>query len=304
MDKKFLIKNIICPECKKTSLKTHVCTECGLVLEDKIIKTNLFPRGNRNKKRHDGEMITRSFYGPLSVDIGYTHIYAKKSPNEELNRALRRQKEERKKTEKNYYFRDYKNIERICDYLQLPNTVKQEALNIRFQLGKEGKYFNRQSYYKITAIIKIAIKIHDYPINERELLELTKGSLIQKKGVKTKIKGNPVKKIVDKFYVEIIRKLNIHIKPPNKPNFIPMACSKLDLPQECENQLYEIYAKIKKYLNPSRSIKGYVLALIHLKYGKEYSIRFIDLEDKFVINRLTIVSGKKEINKIIERLNA
>lgn len=268
---------------------------------DRTIRSDLTPRRINKTLKYD--YAVRSFSGPLSVDIEYSHIYGKSSSNQELDRALRRQKEERKKTEKQFYFRDYKNIERICDYLQLPSSVKREAFNIRLQLGKKNKYFNRKSYYKTSAVVKIAAKMHDYPINERELIQLTKGSFVIKKGDIVKVKGNPVKKEIDKHYVNIMKLLKIHINPPKKPNFIAFACNKLNLLQKCENQLYDIYSKINKFFNPSCSIKGYVLAIIYILYNKEYNVRYIDLEKTFVINRATIVSRKREINKIFERIN-
>ena len=287
-----------CDECKQESAEITVCTHCGLVFEDGFIKTDLMPRKYSNS---EDRIVDLSFRGPLSPDIEYTHLYPKHSKNPNLNRALGMQKKEPKKTEKNFYFRDLKDIERICDYLQLPKTVLNEALNIRKQIGKKTNYFNRKKYFKNVACVKVAARIHDYPLDEREFIQLARGYPIIKKGETVKLKGNEIKKQIDKYYIELIyNHLKIILLNPKRPNFIVYACNRLNI-RFNEQELYKIYDKIQPFLNPSWSIKGVVLAIIHSLYGKSYKIRIVDLEKLFNVNRLTISSRKKNLEKVLEK---
>lgn len=290
----------ICSECKKISEKETVCTHCGLVSEELDIMKHLLPRQYTNKgnKILEGGNIT----GPLSPDIEYTHLYAKHSSIENLDRALKRQRHERRKTEKNYYFRDLKDIERICDYLQFPKSIINEALNIRKQIGENSDYFNRKGYYKNMACVKIAARIHDFPYNEREFIQLLKGFPMIKKGEFVKLRGNDTKKEIDKRYREILyNHLKIIISPKKRPNFISYACNLLNI-SRYEKELFILYEKLQRFINPSWSVKGIILALIHSLYGKGNKIRIIDLENMFNVNRLTISSRKKDLKKIMEKI--
>jgi len=253
------------------------------------------------KQKNDAEYnIYRSFSNPLSPDIEYRHEYAKKSRNKELNRALSWQKKERNKSEKKKYFRDYKDIERICNQLQIPRIIFREAMNIRKQIGKVSDYFNRKTYYKNMACVKIAMRIHDFQLNEKDFIQLMKNYPIIEKDEGVKLRGNEIKREIDKKYVEIMYKyLKINIPPPKKPNFISYACEILKIPQH-EYELYNIYTRFNSQFNPSCSIQGYILAMIHILYAKSDKIKIITMEKEFNVNRLTISSRKKELMEMMK----
>lgn len=290
-----------CDDCGKELYKTLVCTNCGLVSEDLDLRTDLPPvKYEENDKNKGGEYF---FFGPLSPDIEYSHKYAKKSSSVELNRALSWQKKERNKTEKKKYFRDYKDIERVCAYLQLPKIIFRECLNIRKQIGKNGNYFDRKTYYKNMACVKVATHIHDYPLDEKEFIQMMKGYPIIEKGGEIRLRGNEIKREIDRKYVEILNKyLKIRILLPKKPNFISYACNKLNITNH-QFDIYKLYEKTRKYFNPSCSINGYILALIHLLYSKSNKIRVLTLEKIFGVNRLTITSRKKDLKRIFKKIN-
>ena len=253
-----------------------------------------------NNKDKRTEQPYRPFRTPLSPDIEYGHRYPKHSHNKELNRALGWQKKERNRSEKKKYFRDYKDIERICSYLQLPNTARFEATNIRKQIGKVSNYFDRKTYYKNMACVKIAMRIHDFQINEKDFIQLMKNYPVIEKGETVRLRGNEIKKEIDKKYIEIMHKyLKIKIKPPTTPNFINYACNILGIPQHAF-ELYKMYWKYKSGFNPSCSLQGYILAMIHILYSKTNKIRIITMEEIFGVNRLTISSRKKELMRMIK----
>lgn len=257
----------------------------------------IYGYNDRNKRSRP---LYKPFRNPLSPDIEYGHKYPKKSSNRDLNRALGWQKKERNKSEKKKYFRDYKDIERICYYLQLNRVIFLEAMNIRKQIGKVSNYFDRKTYYKNMACVKIAMRIHDFQLNEKDFIQLMRNYPIIEKGEKIQLRGNEVKKEIDKKYVEIMHKyLKIKVKPPITPNFINYACNELGIPEHAF-ELYKLYWKHKKQFNPSCSLQGYILAMIHILYAKTDKIRIITMEEKFAVNRLTISSRKKELVKMMK----
>ena len=289
-----------CTDCKEESGEDFVCTNCGLVSEEPNIINYILPKQYR--ETNNGRVYGGSLIHNLSPDIEFSHKYAKYSSNSNLNRALGRQRQEKIKTEKNFYFRDLKDIQRVCDYLHTPDIVLKEALNIRKQIGKKSDYFKRKTYFKNMACVKVAARIHDFPMNEREFIQLMKSSPLIRKGDTTKLRGNNIKKEIDKRYREIVYKhLKINILLKKRPNFISYAINSLKIPQH-EKNVNEIYIKIEKFLNSSWSIKGVILAIIHTLYNKEHKIRIVDLENLFNVNRLTISSRKKDIKKILEKI--
>jgi len=289
-----------CKECKEESDEEFVCTNCGLVSEEPKIINHLLPKHFResvHKIAYGGSLIHN-----LSPDIEFSHKYAKFSSNPNLSRALGRQRRERVKTEKTFYFRDLKDIQRICNYLCMPDIIFKEALNIRKQIGKKSDYFKRKTYFKNMACVKVAARIHDFPMDEREFIQLMKSSPLIRKGDTTKLRGNSIKKEIDKRYREIVyQQLKINIPPKKQPNFIYYACITLNILQHA-SYIYNLLSSIQIFLNSSWSIKGVVLAIIHTLYSKKHKIRIIDLESLFNVNRLTISSRKKDIKKILEKI--
>jgi transcription initiation factor TFIIIB Brf1 subunit/transcription initiation factor TFIIB len=247
------------------------------------------------KERDTPEPLYNEFFSPLSPDMEYRHIYALKANNQELNRALWRQKMKYRKTEDYFYNKDHTEIGRICAALQLPFIVRQEAFNLRLQIGKSNLgYFKKKNALRCIAIVKLACKIRDCPIDEKDLISLTKTYI--KEDVKINLRNDETKRKVDKEYVELRKKVpDLKFPPiPDHPQFIAYACDKLGLDQKFETQVYKVYSKIKKSFRPEYSLKGYILALIYLLDTKR-RVKFKDLEKGFNISSATLLARRKEI---------
>ncbi|MFX0070701.1 MAG: hypothetical protein ACFFAO_06385 [Candidatus Hermodarchaeota archaeon] len=290
---------IKCPYCKKDSYKSDVCTECGVVFQDRLLVNE-----SEYIKKKKGEDLTKplynEFFSPLSPDFEYRHKYPRWSKNSELNRALKRQKLKWNKSKDYFYKRDHTEINRICAYLQLPSVIRNEALNIRLQIDKiEENYFKRRNKYKLTACVRLACKIHDYPIDIKELVQLINGfPPINNEDLR--MKGNPYKRTMDKEYMGLQEKLKIFIDPfPKNTSLISYACKRLGLNQDIETECYNEYDNIKIQFKSQYSLKGYVLALIYLICKKEkVKIRLTDLEEGFGVSRTTISSRIDDIEYI------
>ena len=279
---------MICPECGKKSFKRDVCTNCGTVFEIRPFYEEKMDDGFEHdylRKIQLNENIYNEYTDSLAPDFEYRHEYPKWGGGPELNRALKRQKKKRKKTNQYYYNRDYMEICRICSYLQLPSIIRKEALNIRFQIEKKNDLFFRKKFdYKIAACVKLACKIHGFPYNNKELLEL--------------IKGEPIIKRLNREYINLQKELNIYISRfPEHPLYISYICRKLDFSFEFETKCYLEYKKIKKFFESQYSLNGYILALIYLLGKQEYGTILADLEN-FGVSNTTISARSNEIRKL------
>lgn len=285
---------IKCIECEKESKNGNVCTNCGLVTIDRPLDS----RPDRIiRKDRDGktDKILDTIRDPLSPDIQYLHQYAKSAKNVELNRALYRQRRKVKKDSAFYYMRSYEDIKRICSFLRLTTIIRNEALNIRLQLEKLGfDEFKKKAGYKHAACVKLACMIHDYPFDEKELIQSTRIYHIIKKDEKDKMKGNIVKKTVDRAFRKFRNDLKIKLEIPDVPRFISFVCNILELPQSFESEIYQKYASLKRFFESQYSLKGYILAIIYL-FGKKYDIKIADLEKKFGISSTTLLARRKEL---------
>jgi len=284
-----------CPYCGKDSWKDDVCTECGVVFYmSELISIDTSTNNNLNR---DNESLPtyNEYFNDLSPDIEYRHKYSKFAKGMDLNRALKLQKKTRKeKPESFYYKKDYTEIGRICGALRLSNNVRYEALNLRKQVGNlMEKYFRRNNLYKCIACVKLACRIHDFPINERELISLTNGY----SGTKN-LKGNKYKKIIDREYRELLDITKIRIKRyPKSPNYIPYICNKMGLSPSCEVDIRKQYQLHHKKINKNFGLEGYILAIIYLLYKKEKKIILTDLEGVSGVSRTTITSRVREVKK-------
>jgi len=194
-------------------------------------------------------------------------------------------------------------IGRICSALQIPFVVKCEALNIRKQVGKEDEtYFNRNNQYKCAACIKLACRIHDFPLSEKELISLTIGYPEPVDSMDVKIKGSEFKRNIDREFLNLLRKTKLNLQRFKKsPNYISYACGKLGLGPEEEMKIREVYQRDMKYYKKEYGPNGYILALIHIFYGEERGIRLIDIVNKMGVSGTTVSARIRNIKDLWKR---
>ena len=285
-----------CPYCKSESNRVDVCTECGVVFKLReiiIYDPNMDAEWEKEKK---SEPLYNEFFGELSPDIEYRHKYATHAKGKELNRALRRQKKKYfKKPESFFYKQDYTKIGRICSSLRLSNVVKNEALNLRKQIGKfHPDYFKRNNLYKIIACIKLACRVYDFQIEERDLISQT-GECLENKN----LKGNKCRARINREYMELLKITKLRFERfPEVPNYIPYICNKLDLFPSDEYFILKRYQDSRKYLKPNFNLKGYILAIIYVMCKDNYKIRLTDLEKISGVSKTTIASRVRGLKKI------
>ena len=260
-----------CEECGNDTDGT-VCKNCGLVIDDRPIAQGLAPvvYFDRIQTGHD------TWESPLIPAIRRKSKVFKPQYQKKYNDYI--------------YIKAYETINKFCAQLQLPDSVKFEALNIFKGIRKREHTFFRM--YKLgptyLACIKIACRIRDFPISNYELSKLIDYQIGKGGGNRSYME-----KKFNRAYRAIIRLYKLRIKTPEQPNFISYACHKLGLPYDSITETYQRYAILKKYFQPHFRIEGYILALIHIYRG----VSLNSLEKTFHTSSKTIVNRRNEILK-------
>ena len=283
-----------CIECKEESWKETVCINCGLVFINRPIVNQSIRLLNKKTKEKES---TNDFIHPLSPDIQYSHIYPKRSKNPDLNRAFKKQVRESRTSAHNYYVRAYTNIKKYASILNLPPMITYEAINIYRCIVNEDKdwfikYGTKPSYL---AFIKIAAKIHEFPLNNRQFMELTDYKVKEKR-----TKAYMDKKF-NKAYVMAKDLLNIHFELPEHPKYIDYVCATLKLPYECARAIHELFTSMKRIFRFEYKLEGYILALYYMRFKAKHNLTLNKLEKLFEVSRITIGQRRDEIMRAVRK---
>jgi len=275
---------MICEECGE-EVDGNVCKNCGLVIDIRPIAQNLIPL--TYDEQDDRKTI------PINHDT-WEYPLAPKIRKIGKDFNLRYQKVYKD----TIYIKAYESISKLCASLKLSQIVKYEALNLFKGIRLLDPYFFRSKKLAPTylACIKIACKIHDFPIQNYELANVIDYKLNANKN----INFNYMEKKFNKAYRSILKLYNLRIISPEHPNFIDYACETLDFPYKFTKEIHEKYSKMRKYFQPHFKIEGYILALIYIFGYKEYNLTLKILAEKFHISSLTISSRKNEIVNRLE----
>jgi transcription initiation factor TFIIIB Brf1 subunit/transcription initiation factor TFIIB len=261
---------MICKECDQESSRTDVCTNCGLVYEDRPIAYDLAPRP-RNRDKNEYDPIPTQFT-PLSPNIQFT--------NSNRKRYYKKDEDEYK------YMLVYTDVKKFCDNLQLPKTIMNEALNIYKNVIKQDPNFLIR-YSRDTscfAFIKIACRIHDRYIYTNILLDMS-------------INSKNVNKRFNSAMSDAYEILGIKIINKKYPSYIDYVCFTLNLDYKLAKTVHETYALTQKYFNSACRYEGYVLALYNLLSDPKITIA--TLSKTFKLATVTIGSRKKELMRIM-----
>ena len=268
---------MICEECGKET-DGIVCRHCGLEITSKCIayNNNGYPRRREDVTTLYAASKAWSWDHPLSPKI-------RKRSKAFVPRY--------QKTHDEYiYIKAYENIKSYCSQLNIPEKVMYEGLNLfKRIIAKDQTFFKRFNFEPTyLACIKIACKIHDFPIMNHELASVT--NIIDE--------NENLTYMTRKFnmaYKNILRLFNISIKRPEHPNFINYACNKLDLPYSFTVKIHEKYNDIRKYTYRHFKLEGYILALMYIYGCNDFNITKSQLAEVFHTSVFTITNRKNEI---------
>jgi len=259
---------MICPDCKEKVYGT-VCTNCGLVIEDRPLAIEL--------EIKDSETLSRTYSTSSSPDIGFSTTHSKETTNKELARAFKKEKNITKNDEWRYY-EAYVEIKRICDYLQLGDKIFYEAMDIRRRFIMVAK--TQMKYAILNACVIIGCRMYKFPIFFKDIYEIST--------------EDPKK--IKKAYKRIINELNLRIPHLTLQDHILHYANVFDLTPTQRTKALEFAAIISKKVNMSgKKLSGYAGAIIKHITKK----RNAELLKKLNITEPTICARIGEIEGVI-----
>ncbi len=273
-----------CEECEKT-FNGNVCTFCGLVYDIRPISHNNLGYVQKN------------------MDITTLYSAGHRVWEHPLSPNIRREsKQFVPRYQKNYedyvYVKAYESISKLVGQLRLNGKIKFEALNLFKGIRSiDGDFFKHNKLAPTyLACIKIACRIHDFPISNYELASVIdyESEIDMTKNV------SYMEKKFNKSYRAIIQLYKLRIKEPEYPRFIAYACNVLGEYYEFVKYVFTIYYNLRHIFQPHFRIEGYILAIIYLCGKGRFTLK--ELEEKFHTSSITISNRKNEILKYVKEV--
>lgn len=285
-----------CPECNSINLTYDeqrgelVCSDCGLVIEEKMVDTGQESHGQFDKGEKKGRggapLSMQKFDKGLTTNVGeISDIYRLEAG--QTRKFLRLKKwQERVSTsiERNLRLA-MSELRRVASFLNLPTVVRDEASRIYNFVLQRGLVRGRSMESVIAACIYAACRSYNIP---RTLDEIANASDVERKEI-------------GRTYRFITRKLAIKITPSSPQDYISRFSSILHLSPKSQNDALRILKKADiSELTSGRGPAGiaaaalYVAALINDEKKTQREVA-----DVAGITEVTIRNRYKEL---IERL--
>ncbi len=236
---KMLNKIRRCAECGSTNLEHNpqkgeiICSDCGLVLEDKMIDFDKEWRdlddATAEKRRRTGTPLTYTQADRgLGTSIG-TAQELRKLGNSKFYRLKRWQQRTMTGLERNLQ-QALAEIHQLTSALNLGKQVEEETARIYTMAAQKGLAKGRQIEELVAAACYIACRNFDVPKHIKEISE--------KSGVD--------RKILHRNYKHLIRNLNLKVMQSDPTDFVFKFASKLKLSPETQTLAIEIIEEAKK----------------------------------------------------------
>lgn len=231
-----------CPECKKYSSKEDVCTNCGLVFEDRPIDYK-----DWNRKKDNNESATDRIYRSalLSSLENSTKVNPRECRNKDLKRALKKIYKSWKVKRENII---KKEIKRIGDLLGMSKNFLISCMYLYNKIVKFDDSTNTNVFRGggsisleiiAQAIVYLEIKLKKLPFTLYDL---------DKIGCE--------RKPVSKFYRKLIELMGFEVSLPNYKIFLPKIINNLDLNEEQKVRLLIDCSEMTEKINDKCKFKN------------------------------------------------
>ncbi len=285
-----------CPECNSLNLTYDeqrgelICSDCGLVIEEKMVDTGQEGHGQFDKGEKKGRggapLSMQKFDKGLTTNVGeISDIY--KLEAGQTRKFLRLKKwQERVSTsiERNLRLA-MSELRRVASFLNLPTVVRDESSRIYNFVLQRGLVRGRSMESVIAACIYAACRSYSIP---RTLDEIANASDVERKEI-------------GRTYRFITRKLAIKITPSSPQDYISRFASILHLSPKTQNDSLRILKKADiSELTSGRGPAGIAAAALYvaaLMNDEKKTQR--EVADVAGITEVTIRNRYKEL---IERL--
>jgi transcription initiation factor TFIIB len=256
----------VCPECGSTHLANDderaeiVCTECGLVIDEKIIdggpEWRAFDYEQRMKRSRVGAPMTYTIHDKgLSTVIDWRNkdSYGKDIGPKKRAEIYRLRKWQQRirvsnATEKNLAFA-LTELDRVASRLNLPKNVRETAAVLYRKAVEKGLIRGRSIEGVAAAALYAACRQCKVP---RTLDEIADSAKLNRKEI-------------GRTYRFVSRELSITLRPTTPLNYVPRFSSELDLSGEVQSKAIEILKKaMDNELTSGRGPTGVAAAAIYI----------------------------------------
>lgn len=259
-------RKIQCPECgcyrqaRDYKRAEIICSNCGLVIEDKIVdpgpEWRAFDTEQTMSRERTGAPMTYTIHDKglsTMIDNSDRDIYGRSIRPKTKAQMYRLRKWNKRARVSNSVERNLSyalsELDRIAAQLELPKNVR-EAASMVYRKTVEKDLIRGRSIESSTAsAIYIACRQFGIPRTLDELSDVTKHS----------------KKEIGKSYRVIARGLGIHLPPINAIDYVPRFASELNLPGTVQTKAIDILREvINEGLGSGKGPTGIAAAAIYI----------------------------------------
>ena len=289
-----------CPECNSKELITDrntgeiTCGVCGLVIKEFLLSRKpewrIFKLEDVKKKKRTGPSSSLRYFDlGLSTTFKPTENLKTQSP-EELYKMRRLKKWNIKARQDSHTKRNLikalPELNRLCDKLNIPTQIKEEASRIYRKVLNKNLVYGRPTEAIIAASIYTACRITNIP---RRLGDIVKFSVRNRKEI-------------TRYYRMLIRELDIEIPIDQPQKYISMIASKAKIDQKTQNRAIEIILKANKLkITSGKNPAGVTAAALYIaSIFEKIKVSQKTLSEASGVTEVTIRSRCKELTKYLK----
>ena len=261
-----------CPECHGQSLDHDygkgevICIDCGLVIDDKIIRMEIPTKPEDEGGGRDGVGAPFTNTDPtsgLQTQIG-SYSDLRQLPTRQryrYNRLRMWQNRTNIAIERNLKTA-LPDIKRLVSQIGQPFKVAEEASRIYREAAFKGKVKGRAIEVVVAAATYAACRSFDAPISLKDIQQAY---------------GIVEKKDIGKTYRMLVRELNLKYTPQIPQDYIPKICTRLNLSQKVQTTSVEFLENCDELLSGKNAMSlassaVYISSLVHKEKRTQNSI--------------------------------
>lgn len=280
----------ICPECGGIIISIQekgeiVCRQCGLIINERNLDYShsgrrAFTNQEKINRERTGSPISR-----LLPDMGLTTVIDRKNINNpDLKRAAKWNT--RLTWEKRNLLIAVTELKRICNNLDLPEHIKEEAMRL-YKMAFEKKLIRGRTIKgMVAACIYYACRSQKVPRSLQEILDQT----------------SERPKDVRRYYSTLIKEFNLKTPSTDPITLVPKYIVDIGLDAEIESLTKNLLnAYISRIPTSGKDPKGIVAGIIYLACKlREKNITQKEIADIVGVTEVTLRSRFKELVKKLD----
>lgn len=282
-----------CPNCGSTSFVENsaraelICRECGTVVDEDRVEESASPRAfsaeEKQKKARTGSPVTYTKAGKgIKTSIGRGSEVRNVSPEKRGQYYRMKKWQNRVGESKDKKMQTaLREIGKLVDVLNLPDTVKEEASRLYEKALEEGLIKGRRIERIVAALVYIVARNQRIP---RTMNEISDEAGIDKRKL-------------GQTYRYIAKELDLGISPVKPEDFLPRFSEELGITGETQAQARQYILEARKEnLLAGRSPGSIVAAAIYLASQlRDQKLTQTEIADTVGVTEVTVRKGYRDL---------